>query len=47
MYDAINRIMTRKPVISMDKRKSLDIEEVFVQDSSDTVIMAWNLIDWI
>ena len=46
MYDIINKNKICEPITSMGKGKRLEIEEIFVQGSSDAVIMAWNLMDW-
>ena len=45
MYDKINKNKICEPVTSMGKGKSLNMNEIFVQGSSDAVIMAWNLMD--
>ena len=45
LYRNINRLKECTPVTPLGEGIPMDVEEVFLQGSSDAMIMAWNLVD--
>ena len=45
MYDILNKFKTCIPSTPLGDGNELDMDEVFVQGSTDAVLMAWNTMD--